>query len=272
MVLGRVLLDSFVVCYAGSLVMYFVDAAEPRRVVNRAALFLLFASFCLETAFLLRQLLLDGLTPMYTKFDVGLLTAWLILLVALAVNSLFRIDIAIFLANLLGFLVVISSSFSNAAHAAHVAVKGDLLIFHIVMAIASYVAFTFSFIFSVMYLLQERSLRVKRWNGWFFRIPSLARLDAYATGALIGGFPSLLISIALGAVWGKTTGSVRPFTGDPKVWVTGIVCTAYGVLLLLRFRSGWGTVRFVWLNVVCFAVLVLNFAIVGHFSANHRTL
>lgn len=270
MVLGRFLLDSFVVCYAGSLLMYFVDAVEPRRVVNRTALFLLFVSFCLETAFLLRQLRQDGLTAMYTRFDVTLLTAWLILLVALAVNSFFRIDIAVFLANLLGFLIVLGSSFSYSGHAVYTAAQGDLLVFHIALAIASYVAFAFSFIFSVMYLLQERWLRVKRWNGWFFRIPSLARLDVYATGALVVGFPALLISIALGAVWGKATAQVRPFIDDPKVWVTGIVCVAYGALLFLRFRTGWGTVRFVWLNVACFIVLVLNFALVGHFSANHR--
>ncbi|MCL6453141.1 MAG: cytochrome c biogenesis protein [Alicyclobacillus sp.] len=270
--LGRLLLDAFVVCYAASLILYFADAAQPRRALNRAALGLLFASFCFETVFLCRQLWRDGAAAVSTRFDVTLLIVWLILLVALAVNSFFRIHLVGFLANVLGFLAVVSGSVGSAETAVYTLSQGDLLVLHVTMAVVSYVSFAFSFLFSAMYLVQEHWLREKRWTMWFFRMPSLAQLDRWATGTLMSGVPCLVVAICLGAVWGRITGVSAEFFRDPKVWMTGIICTAYGILLWMRLRTGWGETPFVWLNIGCFCALVLNFVWVGHALAVHHAL
>lgn len=268
MVLGRILLDCFVISYAVSICVLFVDVVEPRRAVNRTALSLLFAAFCFLTAFFLRELWSSGLTPVYSLFDVSLLTAWLILLVALVVNAFFRMGIVLFLANAVGFLIVLFASFVYSDRTVYTAPRGDLLVVHIILAIISYAALAFSSIFSGLYLLQHHLLKVKLWNRWFLLLPSLERLDAYATRGVIVGFPLLMVSIALGAVWGRIT-HAHAFWSDPKVWLTGVIGMVYGLYLALRIRSGFASSKLAWLNVICFAVLILNFSVVSHFSASH---
>lgn len=269
MVLGRVLLDCFVISYACSIFTLFFDVVEPRRAVNRTALLLLFAAFCFLTAFFLRELWGGGLTPVYSLFDVSLLTAWLILLVALVVNAFFRIGIVLFLANVLGFLIVLFASFVHTENTVYNAPRGDLLVVHIVLAIVSYAALAFSFIFSAMYLIQQHFLKDKVWNRWFLLLPPLQKLDAYAIRGVVAGFPLLMVSVAMGAVWGEITHE-RNFIGDPKVWLTGIICMVYGLYLVLHIRIGWASTRLAWLNVVCYTALILNFSVVSHFSAYHH--
>lgn len=268
---GRVLFDGFVALYAVSLVLLFVETVQPRRAVNRAALVLLFVSFCLETGFFLRQLWQSGTVPLYTPFDVVLLLVWFIMLVAVVVNALFRVDVLVFLANLLGFLIVAFAAFASSGHVVYTARKGDLLALHIAMAVGSYGAFTFAFVFSVMYLLQQRMLRSKRFGHLFFRLPALHKLDLNATRSLVLGFGLLIVAIILGVVWGKLTTGWRFFM-DPKVWSTGIVTVMYGVLLILRLRMGWGASRLVWYSIVCFIALAINFILISKFSIYHRAL
>lgn len=268
---ARALFDGFVSMYAVSLVLLFVDSVQPRRAVNRTALVLLFASFCLETTFFLQQLWLKGTEPLYTPFDVVLLLVWCILLVALVVNTFFRAHVLLFLANLLGFLIVAFAAFSNSTSRTYTAPRGDLLVLHIVLAVASYGAFSFAFLFSVMYLLQERILRSKRWGQWFFRLPALHKLDLNATRSLILGFGLLVVAMILGVVWGKLTTGWRFFM-DPKVWGTGVVALMYAVLLTLRLRLGWGQSRLVWYSIVCFIGLLINFVVISNFSIYHRGL
>lgn len=271
MVLGRLLLDSFVILYAFSLVMYFLETVQPRRVVNRTALSLLFLAFCLESAFLMRQLWSDGASSIYTNFDAILLVAWFILLIALVVNTFFRMAPVVFLANLLGFLVVLWASFSYRGTSVYTAPTGDLLALHITLAVASYAAFSFAFILSVIYLMQLRWLRSKTWTRWFFRLPSLEQLDVYSMRMVIVGVALLLIAISLGGVWAKVSGQDQLLT-DPKVWATGAICVVYGLLLVLRARLGWGALRLVWFNIGCFLLLVINFLIISQFSMYHRVM
>ncbi|WP_169725400.1 cytochrome C assembly family protein [Alicyclobacillus contaminans] len=266
--MSRVILDGLVVVYALSLVLLFIDVVQPRRTVNRTALVLLFLVFVAETAVLLVRLRISGSVPVYTPFDVMMLVSWLILLVALVVNAFFRIDLVLFFANTVGFAIVVFDAFAAPNASMYQAREGDILAMHIASAVISYTAFAFAFVFAVMYLVQERFLREKQWNRWYIRLPSLERLDTYGFRSIVVGFPSLLISIMLGVIWGQLT-LHRFLLFDPKPIVTCGLWVMYGIYLVLRMRHGFGAQRLIWWNVVCFALLVVNFVVVGNFSVVH---
>lgn len=271
MLTGRYLYDAFVAMYAVSMVLFFIDAVQPRRVLNRTALVLLFVVFVLASLVLVERLETSGVVPVYTPFDALLLLSWLILLVALVVNSFFRLDLFLFLANLLGFGTVVFDAFGLQASQHYAARQGDLLVLHITFALASYVAFTIAFVFSLMYLIQERLLREKKWTHWYFRLPALDSLDKFALRSIVAGFPLLLVAILLGTIWGKLT--IGHFLlMDPKPLATALLWMMYGVYLVLRLKSGWGGVKLSWYNVLCFAGVIMNFVVVGNFSLFHHTV
>jgi HemX protein len=271
MLSSRLVIDISVLCYAASLVLLFVDAIQPRRAVNRTALVLLFLVFVAETFVLLHRLQTSGAVPVYTSFDVMLLLSWLILLVAVVVNTFFRIDLVLFFANALGFAIVVFDAFAHVGRVVYTARQGDVLVLHITCAILSYAAFSFAFVFSIMYLVQDKFLREKRWNRMYLRLPSLERLDTYAFRSILVGFPFLLIAMILGAIWGKLTLGRFLFM-DPKPLATTLLWMMYGVYLILRLRSGWGASKLIWYNVICFTGVIVNFVVIGSFSLFHHTL
>jgi HemX protein len=268
-VFGRGLFDIFVVIYALSLVFFFVDAIEPRRRFNRAGVLLLFVVFCLETLFFLYRLWSSGTLPVYTPFDVSWLISWLILTIVLVVNAFFPIGLFLFFANVVAFAIVALDAFGFQGHVVYTARQGDLLVLHIVFGLASYVAFCFSFVFSLMYLAQNWMLRKKRWNHWFFQMPPLAKLEKYSFGSVLVGLPLLLISIVLGSIWGELTLGQFLLT-DPKLLTTVGLWMMYGFFLFLRNRPGFGTRRLVWYNLVCFLGTILNFLVINGFSLVHH--
>lgn len=267
----RLFYDAVALLYAVSLVLYFIDALHPRRVVNRVALMFLFSVFLLTTGFLLTRLVSLGYVPMYSRTDATLLLSWLIVLVALCVDAFFRIDLLLFFANALGFSLVAYDTFARFGVQSPTRHQSDLLFLHVSLAITSYVAFSFAFLFTVMYTIQDRLLRQKRWTRWFFRLPALDRLDQFSYRFALVGFPLLLVAMILGAIYEwLTTSGFRPW--DPKSVATYVVWMMYGGYLMVRSRTGWGGPRLRWYSLACFAAVLINFWVVGSFSHVHMGL
>ncbi|MCL6631596.1 MAG: cytochrome c biogenesis protein [Alicyclobacillus herbarius] len=267
----RFLFDTLTVLYAVSLMLFFIDAMRPRRLVNRTALVLLFGVFVLETALLWQRLASLRRAPLYTSFDSLLLLSWLILLVALVVDSVFRFDLILFFANTIGFVLVVVDLFMYRRPLPYTGGSSDILALHILLAVASYAAFSFAFVFAAMYLVQEWCLRARRWNGWYFRLGSLESLDQLTFIGVLIGYPLLLSAIVLGILWGEVRLGHIPVQ-DPKVIATILLWLMYGVYLLLRLRRGWGGRRLAWYAVICFFGVLANLVVVGIFSWLHRTI
>jgi HemX protein len=230
---------------------------------------LLFAVFVFQTAFLWMRFVSLGHVPAYSPFDALLLASWLIVVVALVLNAFFRVDLLLCFVNVIGFAWVVFANFSRAGNLMDTARQSDLLLLHVALALVSYVAFAFSFVFSLMYLIQDGLLREKRWAPWYFRLPSLERLDGWAFRFVAAGFPLLLVAMVLGIIWGRLTLG-RWLWWDIKSIVTFVLWCAYGVYLVVRLRSGWGGRRLAWLNSVCFGGVIVNFVVIGSLSLFHR--
>ncbi len=268
MLVGRLLFDVTCVLYALTLVLLFLDVLQPRRAVNRTALVLLFVVFVMETVVLLNSFANNGYAPIFSRFDLLLLLSWHVLLIAVVVDTFFRIGVILFFGNVAGFALVAFDLFARQGSAVYTARQGDLLTLHVTSAIISYALFMFACLFSIMYLLQDWLLREKRWNRWFLRLPSLDQLDLFAFRSIAVGFPILLVSMVLGTIWGVLT-LHRWVLLDPTPIATMTVWLMYGAYLALRLRSGWGGRRLAAYNLICFIGIIANFIVVSKFSVFH---
>ena len=60
---------------------------------------------------------------------------------------------------------------------------------------------------SVMYLLQERELKLKTFGAMFYRLPALSTVNQLATNAAVVGLTLLTLGIATGMFWYRMAAS-----------------------------------------------------------------
>ena len=130
---------------------------------------------------------------------------------------------------------------------------------HISLATLGVAIFALATLLAVLYLIEERSLKHKRFEGFFFRRGvALESLDRLAHRLVVAGFPIFTLAIMLGVIWvsQRGTGFNRP--EYPLALVTWV---SYAALIVTRTTHGWRGRRAAWLTVVGFAGAILVFAI-----------
>lgn len=268
--LATYLFDGMTVLYAISVLLYFIDFLNPDARVNRAAFIVLCAVWGLQSFFLLFRTRELGHFPVFSTEESMVVFAWLLLTASVAVNYFYKIDLFTFFANVIGFAVVALDTFAHRGSNAAVPQQGDLLVLHVGMAFLSYAAFSLACVFSVMFLIQERLLKAKRFTNTFRRLPALDRLDRMAYRMVLIGFPLLLVAMILGAIWSALQyGSTLLW--DAKPLASLFLLLLYGAVIYLRVSAGWPRHRTAWLTVLGFGGVVVNYLIVGtYFSQFHK--
>lgn len=132
---------------------------------------------------------------------------------------------------------------------------------HVGVALLGDAVFALAFSASVLYLVQERRLKVHRGRGTIRGIPSLEALDRVSHTCLVWGLVLLTLGFMTGVVWAHVAWSDRPWTRDPKIVVTMLVWILYVILLQGRITAGWRGRRAAQLTIAGFAVIV--FSLVG---------
>ncbi len=135
------------------------------------------------------------------------------------------------------------------------AVRHPSLTLHIVSAVLGVALFGIAFGAAIMYLLQEREVKGKRFGALFSRLPSLDALDRMVQRLVRAGFVVYTVALVAGtitatAVWKSA------WSWDPQQIVSMVVWILYGALVQLR-HSGWHGRRYALLTLVGF-VLVLG--------------
>lgn len=140
---------------------------------------------------------------------------------------------------------------------------------HITLIFAGYAALFLSFAASLLYLLQERSLKSRR-EGVFSRLPALEVIDEIGYRSLLLGFPFMTLGLAAGSVIaGERFGAA--FLLDPKIVLSLVLWGLYMVLLYTRWSAGWRGRRAAFLSTAGFVVAVSAWA-ANYFSEVHRIL
>ncbi|GHH97208.1 cytochrome C assembly family protein [Neobacillus kokaensis] len=260
-----------VVLYAFSVLLYFFDFIHHNRKANRIAFWLLAFVWVLQTVFLIVYMKETGRFPVLTIFEGLYFYAWVLITLSLGINRLLRVDFIVFFTNILGFIVMVIHTFAPMQYHSHVMAKqlvSELLLIHITMAILSYGAFSLSFVFSVLYLLQYDLLKRKKWGTRLLRIADLEKLERLSYILAVIGVPMLLLGLILGLQWAflKLPGMAWY---DAKIIGSFILLTAYSIFLYMRtVRNISGKKLALW-NVASFLIVLINFFLFGQLSSFH---
>jgi len=162
-----------------------------------------------------------------------------------------------------GIGLVLPDSTSAPAEGTH----GSLFALHVTLAILAYAAFTFSFVLSLLYLVQDRQLR-RRANGVLFaRLPALEVIGRLNRTSVTIGLATLAVSLVFGLLEARVLWSSL---SDPKIAWAIITVLVYGFLLWME-RRGWEGPRVAILSIVGFGVVMFSYTIVNvYLSAAHR--
>lgn len=269
---GSVLLyDVMTFIYAVSVLLYFIDFLQPNRKVNRTAFVLLSGVWLVQTVFFVLRMRELNYIPVLTTFETMIFFSWILITFSLVINFFYKIDLFTFFANVAGFAAVAFVTFTDkGATSLSASLQGDLLFLHVAMALLSYACFLLAAIFSIMYLIQEKLLKEKRWNDLFRRLPALDQLEHFSYRLVMFGFPLLLIAMILGAIWYNARFD-HVLVFDPKPVVSVILLAVYGIYLYLRVSAGWLGRRLAWINITAFIGVILNYLFVGQlFSEFHH--
>ncbi|PWI58852.1 cytochrome c biogenesis protein CcsA [Sulfoacidibacillus thermotolerans] len=257
--------------YGVSIGLFYADFLRDNRIASRMGLAMLSVVFAFVTMIMGIRISLDHLLPFFSSGQVIIFFAWLLIGVSIFINYFSRIDYFTLFMNILGFIFVVFDAFVHGQSLEATYGQRDLLLLHIGVALVSYIAFTLSVIFSLLYLLEDSALRFKRFqSGSFRRLPPLERLDLYALRSAVIALPLMLLGLILGILWYFLL-SGKFVLLDPKPLGAIGLSLLYGFYAYAR-SSGWMTGRrAAWLNLACFFAVLVNFLFVGELASDfHR--
>ncbi|MCG1022162.1 inner membrane protein YpjD [Sutcliffiella horikoshii] len=260
-----------ILIYALSVLLYFIDFLQHNQKANKTAFWLLAIVWVLQTVFLFLRMLDTGRFPILTLYEGMYFYTWVLITFSLVINRILRVDFIVFFTNVIGFLVLALHTFTPIQHESQVvaqALVSELLIIHITMAILSYGAFSLSFAFSMLYVIQYKLLKEKKWGKRLLRIQDLAKLDHMSYVLNVIGVPMLLLSLILGSIWASVKLSEFQWY-DMKVIGSFIVIAAYSYYFYQRLAKGISGKAIANWNIAAFLVVLINFFLFGRLSNFH---
>jgi len=163
---------------------------------------------------------------------------------------------------LIPFIVLatgIGLALPDAASLPREGLHGSVFALHVTLAILAYAAFTFSFVLSMLYLVQNRQIRRARTGLLFARLPALDVIGRLNRTSVTIGVATLVLSLGLGLFWAER---VWPSLADPKIAWAAVTLLVYGFLLWMD-RRGWAGPRVAVLSIFGFGVVLFSYTIVN---------
>lgn len=127
---------------------------------------------------------------------------------------------------------------------------------HISLATVGVAVFALASALSVIYLIEDRTLKKKRFDTVSFRDKGapLEALDRIMHRLVWFGFPVFTVALVLGLVWGTERGAGWDRPEYPLAFVTW---GAFAALLVTRTALGWRGRRSAWLTLLGFGAALL---------------
>jgi len=244
--------------YAVGALHVVLRVATRRRLLTSITLTATLAGFATHTASLSQRWTEAGHFPVVGLHDGSSFVAWAIVLAFLATYVRTRIDALGLAAYPAAFTLVLIANLTPARDRADVVLKSLFLPVHTTFALLGYGPLFLAFAMGVLYLVQERELKSRSPRRLYYLLPSLERCDTISGRSVAVGFAFLTLAILTGLLWSHAAYG-RYWTADPKEWSALIAWLLYVVLLVARFRAGWGGRRAAWLGITGFGVAFFTF-------------
>jgi ABC-type uncharacterized transport system permease subunit len=204
--------------------------------------------------------------PFTTPAESLSLLAWLVALIYLGTEVLWRLSAAGPFALGLSFLLVLIGAGIGGGPAGTPGTNPGLLeeravSLHITATIGAIGAFALAFCCAALYLIAHHILKSKHGLTWMKRLPPLRTVETAAFTLAAVGFPLLTLGILSGLARALEGGLSPGWSTDPKTLLAYGVWVVYGAYLVTRQVLNWPPVRTMYVLLVGFALSLLLFLI-----------
>jgi len=256
-------------CYAVGLLYALVALTRTSELLGRIALHAAYLGMFFHFVSLTEGVLLSGHLVLASVHNAESVLGFLIMLVFLVVYLLYQTTSpGIVLFPIVFLLTFVAAIGQQPFLFMYPGLRTGWLFAHIALVFTGYAALVLSFGSSLLYLIQERSLKSKKGGGLLARLPALEVIDEIGFRALLVGFPFMTLGLLAGTVMAQGEFGRVDFL-DPKILLSVLTWAVYLVLVYTRWNAGWRGRRAAYLATGAFVAAVVAWA-ANYFSAIHR--
>jgi ABC-type transport system involved in cytochrome c biogenesis permease subunit len=234
---------------------------NKRRALQRVSEMAMATGFILHTSALIADWIIYDHYPLFYLGQTLSFLAWTLIASYLLILYRYRAralsSFTLTLVSILIFVAIITPSEPGSAEATNISTTW-LFPVHTTLLLFAYAAFFVVFLSSIMYLLQERELKLKTFSAIYHRLPSLTTVNEIATISAAIGLTLLTVGIVTGMVWSSLRNG-RIWQNDPKEIFAALTWLLYLLLILYRSTSNWRGRRAAWMGVAGFALVLCTF-------------
>lgn len=258
----RLLLLAALAAYAVAAIHSILAFINKRRAADKTANVSLAVGFAAHTLAICADWIGDGHYPLFSFRETLSFLAWTIVIAYFVASLRYRINaLAVLTMPLATFLVtatllVRDRATSPTMSSVNEGIGALLFPIHTTFLIFAYACFFVVFAAGLMYLWQERELKLKTFSSFFHRLPPLSTVDDIGQTAVGVGFTLLSLGIVTGVVM-TSLQSGRMWHGDPKELLALVTWVLY--LTMIHYRDKWRGRRAAWVGVVGFGLVLFTF-------------
>lgn len=256
----RSLLLAVLAAYLIAAIHSILAFVNKRRSLQRVAQWSMAGGFVLHTATLIADWALDGHYPLFGLRETLSFLAWALVGGYAIVLYRYRAQaVGAFTMPLICVLTFVALLITGDSGTSVEAFSTTWLFpIHTTLLVFAYAAFFIVFMASVMYLLQERELKLKTFSAFFHRLPSLSTINEIATHAAAIGLTLLTLGLVAGMFWNWSLHGTM-WRNDPKEIFAVLTWLLYFVLAIYRSTANWRGRRAAWLGVLGFVLVLCTF-------------
>jgi cytochrome c-type biogenesis protein CcsB len=245
--------------YFGATVLFLVDVIGRLEKAGRFARWLLVGGFAVHCATLAARFVATGFTPSASLHESLSFFAWTVVGIYLLFDLRYRLAVlGAFVCPLALVLMIAGSAVPKGVQPLNPMLDSWWFPVHVTLAFLGNAVFAIAFGAGIMYLLQERMLKSKKFSGLYYRLPSLETLDSINYKCLTFGFPLMTMGIISGAIWANSAWGGY-WRWDPKETWALITWFLYAALLHGRLTIGWRGRRAAIFAIIGFLCLLFTF-------------
>lgn len=266
----RSLLLAVLAAYLIAAIHSILAFVNKRRSLQRVAQWSMAVGFVLHLATLIDDWAIDGHYPLFGLRETLSFLAWALAGGYALVLYRYRTQAVGAFAMPLVCILLFAALLMNPDATTSAAAFSTTWLFpiHTTLLVFAYAAFFIVFMASVMYLVQERELKLKTFSAFFHRLPSLSTINEIATHAAAIGLTLLTLGLVAGVFWNWSLHG-QMWRNDPKEIFAVLTWLLYFVLALSRSSANWRGRRAAWLGVLGFVLVLCTFLAAPLFGSYH---
>lgn len=246
------LFQGSVAVYICSTAAYFVFFLTRKTHIRRISRLIFIVAFLLHTANIIARAVETGHTPIVSHHETITFFSWSVACCYLSFRWRYTVkNLGVFISILVLALMLVAAFSSRTVISLPPMMQSWWLPIHASVTLFADGFLAIACIGGIMYLLQERELKQKRFGLFYSRLPSLESLDKLNHHCLSIGFPLYTLGLITGSLWAKQAWGAY-WHWDPKETWSLVTWFLYAATIHQRFTVGWRGRRVAILSIIAF--------------------